>query len=432
MLLPPLLRFGVCWLCLTLSASAAERVVAVFADAVGAETPPPGWAFLWNANGPAHDPSGYAPLERDATSGAYGVRTSGGDGLRPDTPGSTPHGIVSAVREPGGEARAFIAAYTLPEDTAGQLWLTHGNLMNRALPEGARLELFVNTERRWQGLALRDRFATLFQHRLGSLKKGDVVRLVVTPEKAAKPRSFAGRLHFTLEEWPDGQTPPPPAPILSPSMPDSQPQLGSNGRPLPDWLAQHTGQMEALRTRKPELVFVGDSITARWPGELLQAAFGAYRPVNLGIGGDWIQNVRWRLQQAPLAEVRPRLVVLLIGTNNVTHRFTAEEIAAGVASLVATIHEQTPQTRVLIQGILPRGPSLDTPSNAKVREANAALARLADGRAVFYLDVGDTLVEPDGSILPEVMPDRLHVALPGYERWLRVLGPEVERLMQLP
>jgi beta-glucosidase len=80
-------------------------------------------------------------------------------------------------------------------------------------------------------------------------------------------------------------------------------------------------------------------------------------------------------------------------------------------------------------GILPRGPSVHDEPNGRIRQTNALLATLADQNRVFYLDVGESLVERDGTILLEVMPDRLHVAGPGYTRWMQAMGPVLEDLL---
>jgi len=57
------------------------------------------------------------------------------------------------------------------------------------------------------------------------------------------------------------------------------------------------------------------------------------------------------------------------------------------------------------------------------------IAPLADHKQVFFLDVGDKLIEPDGSISPAVMPDKLHVAGPGYTRWMEAMGPALDKLL---
>jgi beta-glucosidase len=80
-------------------------------------------------------------------------------------------------------------------------------------------------------------------------------------------------------------------------------------------------------------------------------------------------------------------------------------------------------------GILPRGESIREANNEKIRQTNAKLASLADNTRVFYLDVGDQLVEPDGSISKEIMPDKLHLAGPGYTRWMDAMKPTLDKLL---
>ena len=186
---------------------------------------------------------------------------------------------------------------------------------------------------------------------------------------------------------------------------------------------------KALLANNPELVFIGDSITARWPAELLQEKFGAFRPVNLGMGGDGIQNVLWRLQNGVLDKIHPKVIVLLIGTNNITIGMTPDQIAEGIAALIKAIQEKAPASKILLLGILPRGESIQEANNEKIRQTNAKLALLADNKRIFYLDVGDKLVEPDGSISREIMPDKLHVAEPGYTRWMDAMKPTLDKLL---
>jgi lysophospholipase L1-like esterase len=101
----------------------------------------------------------------------------------------------------------------------------------------------------------------------------------------------------------------------------------------------------------------------------------------------------------------------------------------GVSAILTAIHKKTPESKILLEAILPRGPSLSEPINEKIRQVNAKLATLANGKDVFFLDVSDKLVEPDGTISAEVMPDKLHVAGPGYTRWLEALAPVLENLL---
>ena len=131
------------------------------------------------------------------------------------------------------------------------------------------------------------------------------------------------------------------------------------------------------------------------------------------------------LEKAPI-----RVVVLLIGTNNLSNGFNPEEVADGIGRLIKAIREKATKSKVLLLGILPRGRSIhEAAFGERLREVNARLATMADGRSIFFLDVGARLAEPDGSILPEVMPDGLHVAGPGYLRWLDAMRPTLDQLL---
>jgi lysophospholipase L1-like esterase len=162
---------------------------------------------------------------------------------------------------------------------------------------------------------------------------------------------------------------------------------------------------------------------------VLQARFGSHRPLNLGIGGDWIQNVLWRVQNGLFDRAAPKVVVLLIGTNNLTGKFTPDELTADIGALLKAIRSKSEKSKILLLGILPRGASIKDEINESIRRTNTKLATLTDQKRVFYLDVGDKLLEPDGTIAKEVMPDKLHVAGPGYTRWMEAMGPTLDKLL---
>jgi|UniRef100_UPI0037833C4B lysophospholipase L1-like esterase len=409
----------------------AETIIAVYGDAAAAPTPRAGWSFQWNARGKLGDSTGYAPLSYDEEARAYGVRDASG-ALRADAPGHTiSRGIgyldVSAMRDKDGVARCYIASYRLSADSVGEVWINHGNLTT-PLRYGTDLQVYVNEQLKVQSLIKKkDRFAQVFRFNLGRLKKEDVIHVAVGPSENS-PKA-AGRLFYVIEDCPAGQKPAEPVNIISPTLHASAPQFGANGQIGAAYADKHKAHCAAVVATRPELVFIGDSITARWPQEVLEARFGKHRPLNLGIGGDWIQNVHWRVQNGTLDKAKPKVVVLLIGTNNLTGKFTPDEIAANIGGLIQAIQSKTAQSKILLLGILPRGASIKDEINGAIRQTNAKLATLSDQKQVFYLDVGDQLVEPDGSISPAVMPDKLHVAGPGYTRWMKAMGPTLDKLL---
>ncbi|MFN0076909.1 MAG: GDSL-type esterase/lipase family protein [Prosthecobacter sp.] len=408
----------------------SKNIIAVYGDAAIAPIPPPGWSFQWNARGNLGDSAGYEALTYDEKARAYGVRDASG-ALLADAPGHTiSRGIgyldVSAMRDKDGVARCYIASYKLIADSVGEVWINHGNLRT-PLSYGTDLQVYVNEQLKAQTLFKKDRFAQVFQFNLGRLRKDDVIHVAIGP--AANSPKGAGRLFFVIEDCPTGRKPAEPVNIISPSLHASAPQFGANGQIGTAYADKHQAQCAAVVTTRSELVFIGDSITARWPQEVLEARFGKHRPINLGIGGDWIQNVLWRVQNGTPDKAAPKVVVLLIGTNNLTGKFTPDELTTDIGALLKAIQNKTPRSKILLLGILPRGASIKDEINESIRQTNTKLATLADQKQVFYLDVGDKLVEPDGTIAKEVMPDKLHVAGPGYTRWMEAMGPTLDKLL---
>lgn len=204
-----------------------------------------------------------------------------------------------------------------------------------------------------------------------------------------------------------------------------------------DWAARHRAILTRNYQQKPDLVFLGDSITHFWGGEPADARrrgpaswekyFGRRNAVNLGYGWDRTENVLWRLQNGEIDNISPKVVVIMIGTNNAGIN-TADEIAAGIVAICQEIHLRLPQTRILLLGIFPRG-AQPNPVRDKVAAVNARIAGL-DGRLnLTYLDIGKVFLEPDGSISPAIMNDYLHPTEAGYERWAAAMEPVLKRLL---
>ncbi|MCA1809311.1 MAG: GDSL-type esterase/lipase family protein [Lentisphaerae bacterium] len=395
---------------------------------------PAGWSFECNLNGPIGDPAGYVAMVKSRDSqgrgatGGVGV-DDGAGGLRSDAPSQSPHGTIKSFRDKDGVDRYAIASYTMQEDAGGAVWINHGNLWNRA-SDDLPLLIYLNDEVKYRTTVVKDSLPHLFQQRLGRLKKGDVIRVAVGPGVSSGNTSV--KMQYLIVEYPEGRTPGPPINMLAPAINEPAPRWSGDGThdQYREW---HEAQCAEVLREKPGLVLIGDSITQRWPADLLAHRYGKYRPVNLGVGGDWIQNALWRVINGVLDQAPPRVAVLLIGTNNLSNGYPPEEVVRGIDHLVQVLRGKAPGCKVLILGILPRGPSLTgNRTNQKTRQVNTRLALLADDRQVFFLDIGDVLAEPDGTILPEIMPDGLHVAGPGYLRWLEAMAPMLDRLLGKP
>jgi beta-glucosidase len=180
-----------------------------------------------------------------------------------------------------------------------------------------------------------------------------------------------------------------------------------------------------------DVVFLGDSITQGWEGagkEVWEKQFSGRKCINFGVGGDRTQHVLWRFENGQLDGIKPKAVVLLIGTNNSNKEDNTEaEILEGVTTIVAELKKRAPQTKVLLMAIFPRGQTFST-QRGKILQVNQALAKQANGKNVFFIDIGPKLIEKDGSISKDIMPDYLHLSPKGYEIWAKAVEGNLKKL----
>lgn len=189
------------------------------------------------------------------------------------------------------------------------------------------------------------------------------------------------------------------------------------------------------------VLFLGDSITYQWSQQapkLFEETYGKYQPANFGIGADATQHVIWRIEHGELDGIDPKVVVLLIGTNN-SGSHTAEQILAANTKIVKMIREKLPKTKVLLLGIFPRGPRKPDKNGvmqddgvtrmAVIDKVNAGLAKLDDGKNVRYLNINSVFLGPDGKIPDAIMPDQLHPNEAGYKLWAEAMNPLLTEMM---
>ncbi|MFL6835331.1 MAG: GDSL-type esterase/lipase family protein [Xanthobacteraceae bacterium] len=134
---------------------------------------------------------------------------------------------------------------------------------------------------------------------------------------------------------------------------------------------------------------------------------------------------------APIAgDVAPKVAVLMIGANNTGHRAeNPETTAAGIMRVIDEIRARRPTTKVLLLAIFPRGEKPDDFLRGINERVNRIIAGAADGRSVFFLNINAALVNPDGSLSKDVMPDLLHPNEKGYAIWQREMQPLLQKLL---
>ncbi len=247
---------------------------------------------------------------------------------------------------------------------------------------------------------------------------------------------------------------PPAAPVATP--PAVTPSAPANPAIVPVdrkdqwWVNRHSAFNERVKSAAEKgdarILFLGDSITQGWENEGKDAWSKHYAPrgaINLGIGGDRTQHILFRLANGnveglalPKSGKAPELVVLMIGTNNMSSD-TPEQIDAGVGAVIASLRERLPKTKVLLLAIFPRGEKPEDQFRQKVAATNVLLAKRAAPASastpgVTYLDIGKSFLEADGTLAKTVMPDALHLSPEGYARWAKAIEPVVAEAQGKP
>ena len=181
------------------------------------------------------------------------------------------------------------------------------------------------------------------------------------------------------------------------------------------------------------LLFLGDSITDHWPrnGEWSWLKFAPYKPADFGISADRTEHLLWRITNGELEGIHPKVVVIMIGTNNVGH-FSDEEpqwAANGVKKVVETVHQKLPGTKVLLLGVFPRGAEPADRLRQKVGEINQIIAGLDDGSKTRYLDITKIFLDAKGNLPRDIMPDALHPNAHGYDLWYEAMHPLLDEML---
>jgi lysophospholipase L1-like esterase len=181
-----------------------------------------------------------------------------------------------------------------------------------------------------------------------------------------------------------------------------------------------------------DIEFIGDSITQGWEtrgSNVWAQYYGKRKVINFGVGGDRTQHVLWRFEQGQLDGINAKTAVVMIGTNNSNKDDNSEaDILEGVAAIIDQIRQRQPNTKILLLAIFPRGQTFSA-QRGKILQVNEALAKLDDGKNIFYFDIGPQLIESDGSISKSMMVDYLHPGQAGYEIWAAAIEPKLKEIL---
>jgi lysophospholipase L1-like esterase len=219
-----------------------------------------------------------------------------------------------------------------------------------------------------------------------------------------------------------------------PPMYSVNPIKQDDGWPESWWEPRHQQKMDQAKKTEINLLMLGDSITQGWENQgqaVWQRFYQDRKAFNLGFNGDRTEHVLWRLKNGAVDNMTPKLVVLLVGTNNTGHRMDpAAHTANGISAIIAELHKRLPQSKILILGIFPRNASPYNEMRKRNDAINQIISTFEDKQLVYYLNINDAFLDENQVLHEEIMPDLLHPNALGYQRWAEAMEPTIQRLMQ--
>jgi lysophospholipase L1-like esterase len=187
-------------------------------------------------------------------------------------------------------------------------------------------------------------------------------------------------------------------------------------------------KMEAAARRSPAptgaVMLYGSSSFRLWTNAAAQ--FPHVDLLNRGFGGSQLSDLNEFFTRL-VVPAAPRLLLIYGGDNDLAAGKSPEQVLLDFQQLISLVREHLPNTRVGFVAIKPSPSRLSL--LAAQNDANRRVRRYARSlRRVDFLDVASPLLRADGTPDPACfLDDRLHLNGAGYDRWLEVLGPYVQR-----
>ena len=162
-------------------------------------------------------------------------------------------------------------------------------------------------------------------------------------------------------------------------------------------------------------MLIGDSLAQAFD----ESALSPLSVINLGVSGDKTQNVLYRLSLPHWSKIKPRNVVIILGTNNLASDRPCA-IIAGLEKVIARVAALWPSTQIIFLDIPPRGDRF-LAFNSSRMEVNTTIGKL---HGVTAINVDDEITcgwQVDAC--KNYHPDNLHFVAGGY----RVIAGAIKR-----
>jgi len=175
------------------------------------------------------------------------------------------------------------------------------------------------------------------------------------------------------------------------------------------------GVLAARPMPQADVVLLGDSLTER--GEWAEW-LPTERVVNRGVAGELTDQIAERVPD--LAALRPRVVFVLAGSNDLAQGRSLDQIETSYRSLLDALRDTLPDARIVVTSVPPTRNEIRMRAwGANVVALNARLRALAEQEHLELLDIHAKLVEePSGELCKACTLDGVHLTGEGYRRGL--------------
>lgn len=195
---------------------------------------------------------------------------------------------------------------------------------------------------------------------------------------------------------------------------------------LNNTIEDKNGEMERLEDDYTNYLFLGDSITDFYD---LDKYYEGLPVVNSGISGNTTEDILNDMKNR-VYNYNPSKVFLLIGTNDLIHDISVDDIVSNIEKIVNEINSNEPQSEIYVESVYPVNDNLDEDmvdvrNNDDIMEINEEIKKYCDDNGYTYINMYDKLLDDDGNFNEEYTDDGLHPNSRGYE----VITEEIKKYL---
>lgn len=185
-------------------------------------------------------------------------------------------------------------------------------------------------------------------------------------------------------------------------------------------MEQYQQENEKYADYEVEVAFIGDSLT---DGYDLAKYYPQYVTANRGIGGDTTFDLEGRLQVS-LYDLKPQVVVMLIGANN------PETMLENYEDILIGLRDNLPGTEVVLLSMTAMGGEHWGKYNAQAAYNNVSIQLLAEKYGYAYVDLFTPLYDVSiGEVYEGYTVDGGHFTHEGYTAVTAQITPVLQKIL---